>query len=317
MSHHLRKNPLQTPPVLYLYNFIGMAMRVTTVMDSLLQAGHPQDELAGEIQEPPSTLMCHAGPDWLQSQGALAMGSHWPWDVPGGLVTQLSTAGVHTHAKGRGDDLQEPSLRERLAPTPHPHSERRTGMEVMAPPPARGKGVTANHAQGVMGTSQRDSHDFIPPFYLFQLPALQFAKQPLAHAASPPALCHGPWGTGWKSLFGQLPPSPPLHSPPSHPSQAPIPPSSWPRCSNSAHKAAPEQTGARFPAADWLRKGTFTAPGESRSCQAQVEFLQHPSLGVEPPPLPQLNHPHRHSSQNVSGLSLIYTFKCLFTPLAK
>lgn len=133
MSHHLRKNPLQTPPVLYLYNFIGMAMRVTTVMDSLLQAGHPQDELAGEIQEPPSTLMCHAGPDWLQNQGALAMGSHWPWDVPGGLVTQLSTTGVHTHAKGRGDDLQEPSLRERLAPAPHLHSERRTGMEVMAP----------------------------------------------------------------------------------------------------------------------------------------------------------------------------------------
>lgn len=83
------------------------------------------------------------------------------------------------------------------------------------------------------------------------------------------------------------------------------------RCSNSVHKPAPAQTRARLPAGDWLREGTFTVPGESRSCQAQVEFLQHLSLGVEPPPLPQLNlftnHPYRHSNKNVSGLSLIYT----------
>lgn len=102
-------------------------------MDRLLQARHPQHELAGETQESPSMLKCHAGPDWLQNQGALSV----PWHMPGGSVTQLSTAGVHTHAKGRRDDLQELRLRRRLAPASHPHSNRRTGMEVMAPLPAR------------------------------------------------------------------------------------------------------------------------------------------------------------------------------------
>lgn len=98
----------------------------------------------------------------------------------------------------------------------------------------------------------------------------------------------------------------------------PVPHPSWlmavlleTRCSNSVHKLAPVQTGARFPAGNWLREGTFTAPGESRSCQAQVEFLQHLLLGVEPPSLPQLhlftNHPYRHSNKNILGLSLIYT----------
>lgn len=165
------------------------------------------------------------------------------------------------------------------------------------------------------GTSQRDSCDFIPSFFFVQFPVLQFGKQPWTHPTSHPALCSGPWGTRWRSLSGhshQLPFAQPTvpSQPFPHPSQL-VAALLETRCSNSAHKPAPAQTRARFPAGDWLHEGTFTAPGESRSCQAQVEFLQHLLLGVEPPPLPQLQlftkHPYRHSNKNIPGLRLIYT----------
>lgn len=209
MSHHLLKNLLQTPPVLCLYNFIRVAVRANS-HERLLQAGHPQRELAGEIQEPPSTLMCHAGLDWLQNQGAPSM----PWHKPGGLVTQLSTAGVHTQARGRGVTCRSPdSGRD----SPLPLILTATGGQACtAPPPAR-EGVSLPTMPGVTGTSQRDSRDFIPSFFLFHFPVLELAKQPLVHPTSHPALCHGPWGTSWRSLSGHS------HSPASHPSQAPIP----------------------------------------------------------------------------------------------
>lgn len=90
-------------------------------------------------------------------------------------------------------------------------SHRRTGMEVMAPPPTRA-GVSLPTMP-----SQRDSCDFIPSFFLSQFPVLQLAKQPLAHPSSHPALCHGP---RWRSQPGQFPPMPlSTAHPPPHPSQ--------------------------------------------------------------------------------------------------
>lgn len=68
-----------------------------------------------------------------------------------------------------------------------------------------GKGCHYQPCPGVIGTSQRDSCDFIPSFFLFQFPVLEFAKQPLAHPTSHPALFHGSWGTRWRSLSGQFP----------------------------------------------------------------------------------------------------------------
>lgn len=132
MSHHILKNLLQTPPVLCLYNFTGMAVRAGSRGQAI--AGKTPTTRAGRRNtRVTKQAECHTGPDWLQNQGALSVS----WHMPGGSVTQLSTAGVHTHAKGRGSDLQELRLRQKLAPASHPHSNRRTGMEVMAPLPAR------------------------------------------------------------------------------------------------------------------------------------------------------------------------------------
>lgn len=180
-------------------------------MDRLLQARHPQHELAGEIQESPSRLnatqartgsrtrehcQCHGTCQEVWSPNSAQLGfTHTPRE--GGVTCRSCDSG--------GD-------------SPLPLTLTATGGQAwrswlhFQP----GKGCHCQPWPGVTDTSQRDSYDFIPSFLLFQFPVIQFAKQPLSHPTSHPALCHGPWGTRWRSLSGQFPPSPHFHSPLSH-----------------------------------------------------------------------------------------------------
>lgn len=143
----------------------------------------------------------------------------------------------------------------------------------------------------VVNVSQRDCYDFIPSSFLFRLPLLQFAKQSLAHPTGHPAPHHGAssWRSSSRRLPGQFPQSSPFQQSTissqcvPHPTRLAVTPLKK-HCSNSAHKPAPPQTRARFPARDWLREGTLTVPGEKqgaakhrfRSCSISRSKRSHP-----------------------------------------
>lgn len=115
--------------------------------------------------------------------------------------------------------------------------------------------------------------------FLFQFPLLQFAKQSLAHPTSHPALHHGPWGILMEEqLSAPVQPIPAKSSFPQptissqrvpHPARLAVAPLKK-RRSNSAHKPAPAQTRARFPARDWLH-----APGHGNSSRGTQGAAKH------------------------------------------